>query len=1108
MSVIIRRALLLLLIGIATTGRAEVVYDLGTATLTLDDRGASRLTFADGAAWPKTGTSALSLRKDGQTLRPQSVQGNAERIVATFPGNITAEFAVMVRNGFAAFRLTKLSNAEGVETLGLFRIGLPAEARVRRVLNAATVGTNTAALMACEPNVRAFSELPGAHRADRAGCRHTFGPTDDAKAGQTAARFTATADEKPGGWSMRGSRFDTRHDLTGLTAIRAWVHGDGQGQMLKFQLCDEAGGCRDTYLKIDFTGWKQVTLTDRPYDKMNPERVAALQLYYNSLPAGRTVTCLIDHVEAIVQRNGQEQVVLLEDFESESSPFWDATSQTLCLETLDQYGLTPAAFGVVACPDAQFWDVVPQFEVAAGLPSPRLGGQWNKRSPWVKRSYLFLTRFGEDQFDEALAIAKRGNFDMILLGQESWCEATGHYAINRNRFSDGLPGLQRVVRRFKDEGFHVGLHFLGPSIYPPDPYLTPVPDPRLVKGASAELAAAVSAEADFLPLTATPDGFPAEDGGYVGDGTVLQIGDELIHYDSLSTTPPFGFRGCRRGHLGTKVAVHPQGATVRHLRRAYGYHMFDMNTTLLDEVATNFAAVANACDIDMIYFDGSERLQGDHWYYNARLHKAFHDRLKKKDVLLQASSFSHYSWHLLARSASADGHGDLKGYLEERSPAFGHFALQGMPMDVGWYYGYDPMSTLDQYEYVLGTTLGYGASMSFQVSVDAAARHPFTAEILDLIHRYEQLRLSGRVPREMRKRLQIDPILAGVKTPEEREKLLSHRRDYRLLGGPGKEVFQRVLYEPWRDVTPADDEAAASSPSSWTIDVPEPSRVGFQVHLPGGPWLAPGASYDAADALTLESFEDLAPFTRDPNDKQVRLIEHGQGGSTFPGVTQRMELHEDGHDGDRFAVYTAESTLGTNAGWSVLSRSFATPVDLSWHAAIGLWLRGDGQGGKFKLQLGDGKSAMDYYLDNTYEGWRYHQLVRPETDAIDYRSVRTLMVYYNGLPGKTTVSCGIDGVKALRKIDRQTLAEPWIEIDGQRLAAPVTLGQEQYLVVWPSEPIRRYGPTVEGAPPEQPAPSIELAPGRHTIRFGHAGRQMGPMRIRATLQTPERHAVP
>ena len=114
---------------------------------------------------------------------------------------------------------------------------------------------------------------------------------------------------------------------------------------------------------------------------------------------------------------------------------------------------------------------------AAGIPSPRLGGAWNKTSPAIKRSYFFLTDFRESQFDEALAIARRGGFAMILLGQESWCAGTGHYEIDRDRFPDGLDGLKRTIGRFHDAGFGVGLHFLGASIYPPDPYITPVPDP-------------------------------------------------------------------------------------------------------------------------------------------------------------------------------------------------------------------------------------------------------------------------------------------------------------------------------------------------------------------------------------------------------------------------------------------------------------------------------------------------------------------------------------------------------------------------------------------------------------------------------------------------------
>ncbi|MDO4587312.1 MAG: hypothetical protein Q4C95_08450 [Planctomycetia bacterium] len=514
--------------------------------------------------------------------------------------------------------------------------------------------------------------------------------------------------------------------------------------------------------------------------------------------------------------------------------------RTLKVCSYAKHDLSPSAFGLVVCPETAWPEVMQQFQKAADLPSPKPGGKWRNNSDWVKESYFFLTYFNEKEYETALKFAQRGGFKQILLLQNSWATTTGHYEINRNSFPEGIDGLRKIIERFQGEGIRFGLHLLAASVDASDSYLTPVPDDRFVLGVQTELADDISAEDSFLPTFEAPVNFPyQEESYYMGMGQTLRIDDELITYEKIqpesdqagtSDAAPIGFDGCQRGYLGTVASSHKKGTPIWHFMRAYGYHLYDLDSTLLDEIASNFANVVNQLPIDMIYFDGSELLQHreDHWFYNAKLHRAIYDKIDNKDILYQASSCSPYSWNLLSRMASADGHDDLKAYLEERSPGFLSRNNDVMPLDIGWYYGYDQRATPDMYEYVLGATIGYDSSMSFQASVDAALKHPFIGEILDMIARYEQLRLSGRVPEEMRKRLQINPALGGSKSEEERNALLSLRRDYRLVEENGNDYFQRIIYPLWQHITPTDPTSR-----EWELTVEETSRIGFQIQFKG-----------------------------------------------------------------------------------------------------------------------------------------------------------------------------------------------------------------------------------------------------------------------------------
>lgn len=814
----------------------SLVWPLGDATLTLSLDGKAQIARGEENLAPPVSAFAL-MTTDGRTLEAKRVEKKSpDTFDVIFPDGTRASLNAMSQNGFVLFKLTALDTKSDVVEFSLFRIGVPNETDYAGEINHAIfddgfrVGVMTAAV-----NTRPVGLSIGGAKGDNKDCSHSFVPTNRAEAdpnaafgdGEICAEFRAESKRSDGaGWSIRGKNFDESVDLSGCRAIRARIFGDGKGEALKIQLGGKSGH-RDDYISIDFTGWKTVTCESPALNDMTYDDVRRLNFYYNGLPNETCVRCLIDRVEAVFGEGADERTVLLEDFESAQLPYWDSPSRVLSVSTYKRHKLFPAQFAVIASTKSGWPDTIERMQAAAEAPSPKPGGAWRDKSPWVHQSYFFLTYFNVNEYDTALAFTKRGGFKQILLLQNSWCATTGHYRVNENNFPGGLDTLRQTIEKFRAEGIRFGLHFLAASIDPPDEYLTPIPDKRFVTGVSADLAADLDTASTEIQTVGDSSIFPSGEDPYLGSGQVVRIDDELIAYGKTDAS---GLAECTRGLYGTIIAPHKKGTPVTHFVRSYVYHMYDLDTDLTEDIAANFARVANALPLDMIYFDGSERLQrpnddADHWYYNARLHRAFFDAVENKNILYQGSSCSPCSWHQLLRSASADGHDDLKAYLEERSNGFLSMAANDMPLDIGWYYGYDRNATPDMYEYVLGATIGYDSSMSFQASVSAAMKHPFIGEILDMIRTYEELRLSGKIPAELREQFRIDPILAGTKSVEERNALLAKRNDFHLETADGAQQFRRVLYPLWQEVS--DDDTSRT----WELTVTQPCRVGLQVHF-------------------------------------------------------------------------------------------------------------------------------------------------------------------------------------------------------------------------------------------------------------------------------------
>ncbi len=144
--------------------------------------------------------------------------------------------------------------------------------------------------------------------------------------GEVSGNFYARSNgqsPREGSWIKLERVFDPWLDLSRNQAMGVWIKGDGKGELLNFRLESPKhlshGARGDHFVKIDFTGWKYFELVEVEssefshyiwpdsgfyvYDSyrhvLQFNSVNKLQLWYNNLPAGKDVTCLLGPVKAL-----------------------------------------------------------------------------------------------------------------------------------------------------------------------------------------------------------------------------------------------------------------------------------------------------------------------------------------------------------------------------------------------------------------------------------------------------------------------------------------------------------------------------------------------------------------------------------------------------------------------------------------------------------------------------------------------------------------------------------------------------------------------------------------------------------------------------------------
>jgi hypothetical protein len=406
-----------------------------------------------------------------------------------------------------------------------------------------------------------------------------------------------------------------------------------------------------------------------------------------------------------------------------------------------------ALFG---CAEPKTLDRIGEIEVAEGLPHPMVNGVWWKKSPDLGRSYL-IADYDEQTIDTLLAATKQANL-MTLYHMEPFA-SWGHYEISTKKFPDGVAGFRRCLEKAKALGIRLGAHTLTTFIQTWDPYVTPVPDPRLAKTGTSTLTEDVSDSTVDIAV-ASPEYFANEKANWLHAAV---IDKEIVRYRAVSEKAPWVLYDCQRGAFGTKASAHSKGTEIGKLLD-HPYQTFYPNFDLQREIARNMAKTFNETGLSQMDFDGHEGCastgQGD--YACDLFAKDFYDNLDHP-VLNGSSNIRHYYWHI--NSYINWGEPWYEGFRESmqeyRIKNQELFDRNFMPHMFGWYLLTETTS-LSDIEWMLARTSGYNAGFALATNIDAFRKNQDIGPILDAIREWEAAKRGNAFSTALREQLK-DP---------------------------------------------------------------------------------------------------------------------------------------------------------------------------------------------------------------------------------------------------------------------------------------------------------------------------------------------------------------
>lgn len=479
---------------------------------------------------------------------------------------------------------------------------------------------------------------------------------------------------------------------------------------------------------------------------------------------------------------------------------------------------SPEGAGVLlfGCPRKDALDRIGEIERAKGLPHPLMEDrQWVKTARGAMKSYL-ISDFTADEVDLALDKAQAAGMDTIY--HEDPFRNWGHFDWRPDLAADDADFRAKVADRAAARGMKVGLHTLSNFTTTNDPWVTPVPDGRLVSMARLTLLSPMDGE----QTEAFAENHPCF--SLVQSVNAVRIGDELVTFAAAESSGE-GVRltGLVRGAFGTEKTAHPAGEAVLPLRD-HGYRTLFPDINLQDEFTARLGELFNRGGAAQISYDGLEGCDytGHEIYGSTRFVTDCHNRYDHF-VLNDASRLTHFNWHVHTRMNWGEPWGEAMrtGQVETRIRNQAYFRRNLFPRMLGWFLLRTAerkfeASSREDLEWALSEAAGFDAGYAMTVRTAVMRKLGNLDLLLGLIRDWDRLRLADAFTEEQKARLR-DPA---------EEFRLEKQDEGRYT------LFPIAISAPY---TCALSEMQPGQPggADWTVDNPKEASFAFRLRVEG-----------------------------------------------------------------------------------------------------------------------------------------------------------------------------------------------------------------------------------------------------------------------------------